>query len=110
MSAVLPLNFKSLYTACSPQTELNDFMGSIMPVELLLQYLHPGFRQVDLEGHLLSHEDVWVAGLGEQCLQDVQLCPGEGGALPTLLPGCGCKNQRDNRIRIILVAAAGRRP
>lgn len=31
-----------------------------------LTYLNTGLGQVDLEGHFLPHEDVWVAGLAEQ--------------------------------------------
>lgn len=53
-------------------------------------HLDSGLRQVDLERHLLAHEDVWVAGLGEQRLEDVQLRAREGGALPPLLPRGGC--------------------
>lgn len=59
-----------------------------------MSYLDSGLGQVDLEGHLLPHEDVRVARLGEQRFQDVQLCPGEGGALPALLPGSGCTHHR----------------
>ena len=46
--------------------------------------LDPRFREVDLEGHLLPHEDVWIPGLVEQGLQNVELGSGEGRALPTL--------------------------
>ena len=48
-------------------------------------HLNPGLRQVDLDGHLLAHEDVRVARLAEQVLQHVQLLAGEGGPLPALL-------------------------
>lgn len=40
-------------------------------------HLHARFGEVDLEGHLLSHEDVRVPGLAEQVLQHVELGPGE---------------------------------
>lgn len=49
------------------------------------RYLDSGLRQVDLEGHLLPHEDVRIARFGKQRLKDVQLRACEGGALPTLL-------------------------
>lgn len=55
-----------------------------------LSHLHSGLRQVDLQRHLLPHEDVRVARLGEQRLQDVELRPREGGAFPALLPRVGC--------------------
>lgn len=60
-------------------------------------YLHPGLRQVDFQRDLLPHEDVRVAGLSEQSLQDVELRAGEGGPLPPLLPGgrCGQKQRGD---------------
>ena len=58
----------------------------------MLQYLDTGLGQVDLQSHLLPHEDVRVARLGEQGLQDVQLGAGESGALPTLFPGSGYTN------------------
>lgn len=32
----------------------------------LCAYLHSGLWEVDLQGHLLSHEDVRVAGLGKK--------------------------------------------
>lgn len=48
--------------------------------------LHSRLRQVDFQSYLLPHEDVRVTSLGEKCLQDVQLRPGEGSALSTLLP------------------------
>lgn len=54
-----------------------------------VRYLDSGFGQVDLQGDFLPHEDVGVAGLGEKCLQHVQLRAGEGGALPPLLPWGG---------------------
>jgi hypothetical protein len=50
-------------------------------------YLDPGLRKVDLDGHLLPREDVRVAGLQEQCLQDIQLRAGERRPLPALLAG-----------------------
>lgn len=53
-------------------------------------YLDSGLRKVDFQRHLLPHEDVRVAGFGEQSLQDVQLRAGEGGPLPPLLPGSRC--------------------
>lgn len=56
-----------------------------------LSDLHSGLRQVDLQRHFLPHEDVRVARLGEQRLQDVELRPREGGALPALLPRVGCR-------------------
>lgn len=75
-----------------------DASGVLAP----LLYLHTWLRQVDLESHLLPHEDVWVAGLGEERLQDVQLCSGEGGALPALLPRSGCtsRTQRQCVIKV----------
>ena len=54
---------------------------------VLNAYLDPGLRKVNFEGHLLSHEDVWVARLGEQRLKNIQLRPGESRPLPTLFPG-----------------------
>ena len=58
----------------------------------LVQYLNTWLGQVDLQSNLLPHEDVWVARLGEQGLQDVQLGASESGALPTLFPGGGYTN------------------
>jgi len=60
-------------------------------------YLHPGLRQVDLQRHLLPHEDVRVSRLGEQRLQDVQLRARERGPLPPLLPRVPCRTQRAAR-------------
>lgn len=62
------------------------------PFWLWPAYLYTWLWQVDLEGHFLPHEDIWVAGFGEKRLQDVQLCPGEGCALSALLPGSGYKD------------------
>ena len=63
-------------------------------------YLHAGLRQVDLQRHLLPHEDVRVPGLSEQRLQDVELRAGEGGSLPPLLPGHRCgKRRAEDRVR-----------
>lgn len=47
-------------------------------------HLDSGFRQVDLQGHLLSHEDVRVPRLVEQTLQQVELGPSEGRPLSPL--------------------------
>lgn len=49
--------------------------------------LDAGLWQVDFESHLLPHEDVRVAGLGKQRLQDVELRSGERRPFATLLPG-----------------------
>ena len=49
-------------------------------------YLNSGLGQVDFERHFLPHEDVGVPSLLEQRLEDVQLGPGEGGPLSSLLP------------------------
>lgn len=63
----------------------------------VMRYLDSGLGQVDFEGHLLSHEDVWVAGFGKQSLEDVQLCACKGGALPTLFTRCVYKKEeKDN--------------
>lgn len=56
----------------------------------IIFHLDSGLRQVDLERHLLPHEDVRVAGFGEQSLQDVELGAREGGAFTSLLPGGRC--------------------
>lgn len=53
-------------------------------------HLDSGLRQVDLERHLLPHEDVRVPGLGEQSLQHVELGARERGAFTSLLPGSRC--------------------
>ena len=58
-------------------------------LSLGLTDLHSGLRQVDFQRHLLPHEDVRVARLGEKRLQNVQLCPSEGGPLSALLPRVG---------------------
>ena len=50
------------------------------------QYLNSRFWQIYFERHFLPHEDVRVARLLEQGLEDVQLGPGEGRPLPPLLP------------------------
>lgn len=84
-----------------------EHSGLHLGSSLLLQYLDTWLRQVDLEGHLLPHEDVWVAGLWEERLQDVQLCAGEGGALPALLPGSGWKKWHREGI-IVLTSTEGR--
>lgn len=47
-------------------------------------YLNARLGQVDLDGHLLPHEDVRVAGLGEERLEHVELRPREGGPLAAL--------------------------
>ena len=49
-------------------------------------YLDTRFRQVDLEGHFFSHEDVRIAGLGEQRFQHVQLATSERRPFSSLLP------------------------
>lgn len=48
--------------------------------------LYSRLGQVDLEGDLLAHEDVRIARLAEEGLQDVQLGTGECGAFSSLLP------------------------
>lgn len=55
--------------------------------------LDSGLGQVDLERHLLPHEDVGVAGLPEQSLQDVELRAGEGRPLSPLLPRGRCSER-----------------
>lgn len=40
-------------------------------------HLNARFGEVDLQGHLLSHEDVRIPSLSEQVLQHVELGPGE---------------------------------
>lgn len=45
--------------------------------------------RIDLERHLLAHENVRVPSLGEERFQHVQLRAREGGALPPLLPRGG---------------------
>jgi hypothetical protein len=50
------------------------------------RYLNSGLWQVDLECHLLPHEDVRVPGLLEQGLQYVQLGPRKGRPLTSLFP------------------------
>lgn len=67
---------------------LNEFT---MKKGLWPAYLNSRLWQVDLEGHFLPHENVWVTGFGEERLQDVQLRPCEGCALSALFPGSGCK-------------------
>jgi hypothetical protein len=52
----------------------------------LLVYLNPGLWQVNLERHLLPHEDVGVASLLEQGLQHVQLRAGKGRPFSSLFP------------------------
>ena len=47
--------------------------------------LYPGLWQVDLERHLLSHEDVWVVSLTETSLQFIQLARREPGSVSLLL-------------------------
>lgn len=69
-------------------------------VYILASYLHSGLRQVDFEGHLLPHEDVWVACLGEECFQDVQLGPCKSGAFPTLLTRGGWAGVRNKNTLI----------
>ncbi len=49
-------------------------------------YLNPGLWQVNLERHLLPHEDVGVASLLEQRLQHVQLRTGKGRPFSSLFP------------------------
>ena len=62
-------------------------------------HLNAGLGQVDLEGHLLAHEDVGVARLGEQVLEHVQLSAREGRPLAPLLPWCCCETKIVPRIR-----------
>jgi hypothetical protein len=56
----------------------------VSPFLCLNSYLYPGFWKVNFEGHLFPHEDVRVASLGEQGLQDIQLCAGERSPLAAL--------------------------
>ena len=65
-------------------------------------YLDSGLGKVDLEGHLLPHEDVWVARFGKQSLKDIQLCACEGGALPTLFTR-GVYNGEKKTIDVIFI-------
>lgn len=53
---------------------------------ILKPHLYSRLGQVDLEGDLLAHEDVRVARLAKQGLQDVQLGTGECGTFSALLP------------------------
>lgn len=62
-----------------------------------VSHLHPGLGQVDLQRHLLPHEDVRVARLGKQRLQDVELRPGEGGPLPALLPRVSWRTKKKKK-------------
>lgn len=57
---------------------------------LVYFHLDSGLRQVDLQSHLLPHEDVRVPGFGEQSLQDVELGARKSGAFTSLLPGSRC--------------------
>jgi hypothetical protein len=50
------------------------------------KYLNPGLWQVNLERHLLPHENVGVASLLEQGLQHVQLRTGKGRPFSSLFP------------------------
>ena len=54
-----------------------------------MTHLYAGLWQVDLGGELLAHEDVGVACLHEQVLQDFQLRAREGGSLASLLAWVG---------------------
>ena len=54
-----------------------------------MTHLYAGLWQVDLGGELLAHEDVGVACLHEQVLQDFQLRAREGGSLAPLLARVG---------------------
>ena len=65
----------------------------------LPQYLNTWLGQVDLQSDLLPHEDVRVARLGEQGLQDVELGASESGALPTLFPGSSYTNTNTRLLR-----------
>lgn len=47
-------------------------------------HLHARFGEVDLQGNLLSHEDIRVTSLAEQVLQHVELGPGERRSFPAL--------------------------
>ena len=65
-------------------------------------YLDARLWQVDLERHLLAHEDVRVARLGEQRLEHVQLAARERRPLAALLPAgavapCGVPNSNSNQ-------------
>jgi len=69
------------------QRYLQFWFVYVLSCGVLNAYLDPGLRKVNFEGHLLPHEDVWVPGLGEQRLKNIQLRPGESRPLPTLFPG-----------------------
>lgn len=53
-------------------------------------YLNPGFRQINFQGHFLSHEDIRIPRFTEQRFQDVQLGPCERRAFPSLFPWISC--------------------
>lgn len=55
--------------------------------------LYTGLRQVDFQGHLLAHEDVRVARLGEQRLEHVELRAGERRPLTSLFTGGSCHDK-----------------
>lgn len=47
--------------------------------------LHARLGQVDLQSHLLAHENVRIAGFAEEGLENVELRAGEGGPFAALL-------------------------
>jgi len=54
-------------------------------------YLHARLREVDLQRHLLAHEDVRVASLLKQRLKNVELRTGKRGSFSSLLPTARCQ-------------------
>lgn len=62
-----------------------------------MAHLNSGFGQVDFQGHLLSHENIRVSGLGKQILQYIQLSAGEGGSLSSLFAGIRCNKEKNKQ-------------
>ena len=50
-------------------------------------HLNSGFWKVDFKGYFFPHKDIWVSGLLEQGLKNVELGPSEGGSLAALFLG-----------------------
>lgn len=63
-------------------------------------HLDSGLRQVDLQRHLLPHEDIRVPGFCEKGLQDVELGARESGAFTSLLPGSRFTKKQTQHINI----------
>ena len=70
--------------------------------DVIIQYLHTGFSEIDFGCDLFTHEDIGVAGLGKEILEHIQLNSRERRPLASLLPVRRCDTTTTMRLLLTL--------